>query len=344
LAEFGIDWQTGDGRWDPRGTGWNMHNGAWASMLSGAAGTAMLWYWDGYVHPRNLYPVLAPVRKFADTVDWAKTPFRPIPGIRFEHGLQQPETFSDLTVPATLEWGATPSREYTVRQDGTIQGGPIAMTLGSPRRGNPHELHSQLVWHLDLPQAGKVVARLGQVCSRAKLQITVDGQVRLERELSTGEPGKGPWKSAKYLSQWKVWVSDYDEDLAVELPAGKHDLTFSNTDGDWLQIRSLRLPSYRSSRYPRVDGLALGSSRLILLWVHNPESTWRTELDGRQPHPLKALRAAVPATDGVWRVEWWDTFRGEILRRDRVRAAGGQLLLAIPDFARDVAAKLEQAE
>ena len=47
-----------------------MHNGAWASLMSGAAGTAMLWYWDGYVHPSNLYHVLTPVRKFADTVDW----------------------------------------------------------------------------------------------------------------------------------------------------------------------------------------------------------------------------------------------------------------------------------
>jgi len=342
LAEFGIDWQTGDGRWDLRGTGWNMHNGAWASLLSGSAGTAMLWYWDSYVHPHNLYSVLTPVRKFADTVDWAKTRFQPLAGIRFEYAQPQPETFSDLTVPATLEWGAPPSREYTVLQDGMVQGGPVAMTIGSPRRGNPHELPAQLVWHLDLPQAGQVVARLGQVCSRAKLQIAVDGQVRLERELATGEPGKGPWKSANYLSQWKVWVSDYDEDLAIDVPAGRHELAFSNADGDWLQIRSLRLPGYRSSRFPNVHGLGLGSSQLILLWVHNPDSTWRTEFDGRQPQPLPSLRAALPASDGVWRVEWWDTIRGEVLRRDRVPAAGGQLLFALPDFARDVAAKIEK--
>ena len=49
-------------------------------------------------------------------------------------------------------------------------------------------------------------------------------------------------------------------------------------------------------------------------------------------------------SDGIWRVEWWDTFRGEVLRRDSVRVAGGQLLLSIPDFARDVAAKIERAE
>ncbi len=78
LAEFGIDWQTGDQRWDPKGTGLNMHNGAWAALMTGAAGTAMLWYWDSYVHPKNVYHVLTPVRKFADTIDWTGTHFRPI--------------------------------------------------------------------------------------------------------------------------------------------------------------------------------------------------------------------------------------------------------------------------
>ena len=165
LAEFGIDWQTGDNRWDRRGTGLNMHNGAWASMMSGAAGTSMLWYWDGYVHPFNLYRVLTPVRKFADTVDWTKNRFRPLAGIRLEPGQKQPETFSDVTVPATLEWGITPSREYTVLPNGTVKGGPVAMTIGSPERGRPKELHSQLTWHFDMPRTGKAILRLGQVCS-----------------------------------------------------------------------------------------------------------------------------------------------------------------------------------
>ena len=213
-----------------------MHNGAWAALMSGTAGTSMLWYWDSYVHPRNTYHVLTPVRSSrTPSTGPGRTSGRS--AMRVEASAEQIETFSDLTIPANLEWGTTPSRDYTVGRDGTIQGGPVAMTIGSPARGNPTELHSQLNWHLDLPEAGKITARVGEVSSRAHLRIAVDGQVKLDRELPAGGPGKGPWKSAKFLERWKVWVSDYDEEVAIDVPAGRHVVTFSNTAGDWLQMR-----------------------------------------------------------------------------------------------------------
>ncbi|MGC8643607.1 MAG: hypothetical protein ACP5XB_27430 [Isosphaeraceae bacterium] len=342
LAEFGIDWQTGDQRWDRPRSGLNMHNGAWAAMMSGAAGTAMLWYWDGYVHPHNLYHVLTPVRKFADAVDWARTPFLPLSDIRLEQGDLQSETFTDLLVPATIEWGRSPSNSYTVGHDGTVRGGPVALTIGSPKRGNPKELPSRLTWRLDMPRPGTITARLGEVCTRARLQIAVDGQVKVDRELTAGAPGKGPWKKAHFLDQWKVWVSDYDEEIAIDVPAGKHDIAFANVDGDWLQVRSLRLPRYRSSRFPAVDSLGLASDHLLLLWFHNQESTWRTEYDGKKPSLLRALRARVPATSGTWQVAWWNTSTGEIIRRDQVSARNGELTVTIPDFSSDIAARVER--
>ena len=103
----------------------------------------------------------------------------------------------------------------------------------------------------------------------------MDDQIRLDRALAAGGPGQGPWKSAHHLDQWNVWVSDYDEEISIEVPAGRHDLTFANIEGDWLQIRSLLLPRYRSSRYPAVDALGLACDRQLLLWFHNQESTWR---------------------------------------------------------------------
>ena len=129
--------------------------------------------------------------------------------------------------------------------------------------------------------------------------------------------------------------------IAVEVPAGQHDVTFANTDGDWLQIRNVLLPAYRSSRFPDVNLLGLQSEALALLWVHNRESTWRTEFDGKQPHEMKGLGVTVPvAGEGTWRVEWWDTFTGEVIRRDTVTAKGGRVELTAPDFTRDWAVKV----
>jgi hypothetical protein len=341
MAEFGIDWQTSDRRWDPKGTGLSLHNGAWAALMAGAAGTTMLWYWDDYVHPNDLYHVLTPVRRFADTVPWASTRFEPLVGVTAQRTDDAPETFADLTIPASQDWGTTPSPEYTVGRDGSVQGTPVAMTLGSPVRGNPGELYTKLVWHLDLPQAAKVVARLGQVCTRARLEVSVDGAVVLDRELPAGEPGKGPWQAARYLAQYQVWVSDYQEDIAIDVPAGQHTVAFANTAGDWLQIPRLTLPGYRSSRYPDVNLVGLRGEGLVLLWVHNRESTWRTEFDGKQPAELGGLRVTLPvAQDGTWQVQRWDTSTGEATSPETVRAADGVLALDLPCFARDVALRL----
>ena len=226
----------------------------------------------------------------------------PISGLRVEQGRDQAETFTDLLIPATVEWGRSPSSTYTVGHDGTVQGGPVAMTIGSPSRGQPEGAALPADLAPRHARAGKIVARLGQVCSEARLQITVDGQVKLDRTLTAGEPGKGPWKKAHHLDQWNVWVSDYDEEIAIDVPAGRHDVTFANTEGDWLQIRSLRLPHYRSSRYPAVDALGLASDRLLLLWFHNQESTWRTEYDGKKPASSRAFTPAFPrrAARGRW--------------------------------------------
>lgn len=70
MGEFGIDWRASDIKYDPDGKGINLHNGLWAAAVSGDAGGAMLWWWDNYVHPKNLYPQFTALRRFADTVPW----------------------------------------------------------------------------------------------------------------------------------------------------------------------------------------------------------------------------------------------------------------------------------
>ncbi|APW58937.1 hypothetical protein [Paludisphaera borealis] len=343
LAEFGIDWQAGDEKWDPKGNGLNMHNGAWAALASGSAGTAMLWWWDGYVHPKNVYHVLTPVQAFAATIDWANTPFRPIERIEIVGDPSRTETFRDVTLAGSQSWGKTASNRYTALHDGTVKEGPVAVTLGSPKRGNANEVFSEVVWTLDMPQAGKVLVHLGEVCSGGRLRVALDGHEVLDRPLATGEPGKGPWKKSRLLEPWKVWVSDYDEAIPIDVPAGRHELTLANADGDWLQIRKLTLPSYRSSRHPEVDALGLAAVGRMILWVHNRQSTWRADFDGKSPEPQEKLTLHVPTTSQAdWRVEWWDTFQGVVVQTDQVQPASGILRLTPPRFDRDLAARLTQ--
>ncbi len=339
LAEFGIDWRTSDLKYDPEGKGQNLHDGLWAGLLSGSAGTAMLWYWDNYVHPKNLYPLFTPVAKFAARVDWARTRFRPLEDIQVQRAAEAPERFTPLEIVPGTGWGKTPRNDYVVGRDGRIQGAPVAGTVGSPNRHTPAELHTRLTFHLDMPAEGECVITLQTVSGKAHLQIAVDDALQVDEPLDAGPEGEGPWKRSRYLEQWKVWQSDYERDYRVRVPAGKHRLTIANADGDWLSLRSIRLPAYRSSRYPDVAALGLHAGRTAVLWLHHRQCNWRTVLEGREPETLADLRVSLPGLPaGRYRVEWWDTYTGEVLRTDSATAARGALPLQPPPFARDVAA------
>ena len=137
LAEFGIDWQTGDEHWDQPRSGLNMHNGAWAALAQRRRGhghALVLGRLRSSVESLSYPHARAQVRRRRRLV---KCPASADRGHPRGAGGDRPETFTDLTVPATREWGKSASSAYTVLRDGTVQGGPVAMTIGSPARGNP---------------------------------------------------------------------------------------------------------------------------------------------------------------------------------------------------------------
>jgi hypothetical protein len=52
-------------------TGLHLHNAIWGSLLSGAAGTPSNWWWQRYIHEKNLYNHYASAAGFVDGIDLA---------------------------------------------------------------------------------------------------------------------------------------------------------------------------------------------------------------------------------------------------------------------------------
>lgn len=340
IAEFGIDWRTSDSPYDPEGVGQNLHNGLWAGVMAGGAGTPMLWYWDAYVHAKNLYGVFRPIARFVAGVDWPRTRFTPIadPVLTVENS--GPERFADLDYSTESSWGKTQGGRYVIHHNGRIDGGPIAGTLGSPHK---RELPHQIAFELDMPAAGDFTVRLGTVSSRARLQLRVDDRLTLDEPLATGPPGQGPWKTSTHYPQWKSWQSDYDRDYTVKVPAGKHVVTIANAEGDWLSLHGGRVSGYLSSRYPFARAIGVRSDNVALIWIQDKTSTWKAVLDKVPPQEITGLRLAVPGlAPGDYQVEWWNTYTGEIFRRAKASAAAGNLVLPVPPFTRDVAAVIRR--
>lgn len=77
-AEFGLHPDGGDlARLDPDGI--YFHNCLWAPLFSGAAGTGMSWWWDGYVESQNLYRHFAGVAAAAGKLALQARDYRPAP-------------------------------------------------------------------------------------------------------------------------------------------------------------------------------------------------------------------------------------------------------------------------
>lgn len=340
IAEFGIDWRTSDSLYDPQGRGQNLHNGLWSGVMAGGAGTPMLWYWDNYIHEKNVYSVFGPVARFVGQVDWAREPFTPIDGMKVTMHNNEPERFEDLEFSTPGAWGKTTSGNYRVGRDGRIEGGLISGLLGGPHK---KDLPNKMVFELDMPADGQFVVRLGTVSSRARLQIRVDDQVQVDEPLTTGPPGEGAWKASRFFPQWKIWQADYDRDYRVRVPAGAHRVSITNADGDWLSLCGGRVTGYRSSRYPSLLALGLQSPNVALLWLQDTRSTWKAVRDGVALREQVGMRVTIPSlTAGQYEVAWWNTYTGQTVARAKVAAEAAGLTLAVPTFTRDVAAVIRR--
>ncbi len=77
FAEFGIIREKPDFRklCDADTRGVHLHNGLWAPLAFGAAGTGALWWWGQYVDPKDLYFQFLPVARFAADIPWTTAGF-----------------------------------------------------------------------------------------------------------------------------------------------------------------------------------------------------------------------------------------------------------------------------
>ncbi|HWB94084.1 MAG TPA: DUF5060 domain-containing protein [Puia sp.] len=68
-GEFGLS-TTGRGLAEAGPGGMYVHNALWATLLSGAMGSGLPWYWDNYIDGRDLYGCFSGVAKFAGRIDF----------------------------------------------------------------------------------------------------------------------------------------------------------------------------------------------------------------------------------------------------------------------------------
>jgi hypothetical protein len=149
-----------------------------------------------------------------------------------------------------------------------------------------------------------------------------------------------PGKVSKFDEKWKVWSCQYNEDLAVPVPAGHHEILVENAkpNGSWIRVTSYTFTNYAP---PNLNVVGLTGVKTSLLWIQNTESTWWNAEQGLTPGTITDASVIVAGLrPGRYAVEWWDTYTGRVTNSMPASPTGGKLTLHLPPFQRDIALKL----
>lgn len=106
------------------------------------------------------------------------------------------------------------------------------------------------------------------------------------------------------------------------------------------------LQSLKANRSePRVRVVGLKARQQAWVWLFNREAAWaKVVLEKKTPAPV--ARSTVELSDfqpGRYRICWWDTRTGNVIREAQASAKGGVLGVSPPDFTQDVACSIRPA-
>lgn len=331
VTEFGWEVAPVDRTVDPQGI--CLHNGIWASVMTGAAGSALNW-WCWRIDQLDLYHHFAALRAFVQGIDWPREGFR---AADVELTPPDPPHPVPVTVPARGPFSGARVSEFTVRNDGSVndpyQVPAFLHAPGRPERG------AAPVFHVDCPTEGTFAVHVHSVCPDARLDLYLDGELALSKELPARDV---EGKTSTFSDQWQVWQCTYDEDFAIQVPAGPHTIRLENGEPgfSWIRISHYTLSDYDEQP---VRAFGLAGRNTVLLWLQDKESTWGNDARGLRARPITGAKLIVAASpDGPWTVEWWDTYSGAMTGTQDAEAAGGRIVLAVPPFERDVACKIRR--
>ncbi len=338
MAEFGIDWRKPDTPYDPQGKAVNLHNAMWAAVSSGDAGTAMIWWWDSYVEPLNLYHVWAPVAKFVKSIPWNSGVWHPA-DTESPRALEKSATYETLHLVPTLGWGKAPSPNVTIKTSGKVTG-TLPQYLFSPSKP---DLHQPLILHVDCPHPSVLQMRLNQVSNSVTLEADVDGVSAFSKTYVAAPPASGnpAYKSTTFEKQYNIYLATFDKEFDVHIPAGKHTVTVKVPKGDWLDFSSINITHYRSSAYPNLQVYGMTNSREAFLWVHNAAHTWMAVYKHQAISPCPPSEVAVMGLKpGTYSVEYVNTSTENTQKGPTLHTVGKLLHVRLPGLYTDIAVKL----
>lgn len=331
VGEFGLDWRGWNRPGDPYLRGFRQ--GVWGGALSGSVGTAMSWWWEN-IHSENAYPVYTSLKGILGKTGWATGQWTNITFVTAGlppsevAELAGSEPFSVVLQPGT-GWGGKPTGRLAIAEPLSAAYGPTF--LNAFVHGSAHtDLRVPFRLNAWFTNDARVVMHVNSVSQGAVLTVRVDGVERFRTNLANLD--------GKYDVN-----NEYNLDIPVALPSGKHVVDIVNAGSDWFYLDSVGLEQVLPATYPgdwRPSPEAIGLRRTAeaLLYVVAPGASY----------PNGATNAVLPLQEGQsvrlgnwpegeFAVEWFEPGTGTRVGQTRGTTTNQVLRVPLPPFREDLA-------
>lgn len=304
IGEFGLGASSSLANQDPDGI--HFHNNLWAPLFGGSAGTAMSWWWDSYVHARNLYFHLLPVARVAEQV-----PF-------YDRHMSPAESYitgapGDLILTPTVGWGVKGNEEIIIQPNGTTA--PAFPQLGIYLYGALFnaQFRSPPAFTVFYPESGTFSVKTNTASGLApRITIFLNGEEVLN---VAAQP------QTKYT---------------IPVPEGENYIVVDNRGLDWITISSYIF----SNAGTKADPYTLISHDRQLAAGYLLNNRYNHELINETGQPASITGSTLTISgmkEGNYFVKWYNCLTGNLVHSAPVTAAGGQLSVPVPELFWDQA-------
>ena len=331
IGEFGVNFAGWDRASDPYLRGFRQ--AIWGAAVGGSTGTAMSWWWEN-IHAENVYPLLTTVGGVLNRTGWGSGTWMPIsfpteePPVVVGNPIPGGAPFN-AQLPLSGGWGGMPLGAFAVTSPDVA--GNAANYLNSFVHGASHaELKRPFRLSAWLTNSARLVMHVNSVSDAVQLRVRSDGSTLFSTNLPNLDGGYGV-------------NNEYNLDIPVNLPTGRHLIEITNAGGDWVFLDWVRLEQVLPSAYtndwlPKPEAVGVRGPRESLLYVVAPNAAFPGEATNTTL-PLQQGQALTftnwPA--GKFFAEWYEPTNGVKRGFTQSTTTNGKLTLPLPDFREDLA-------
>ncbi len=334
---------------DPEGI--SLHNGIWVSALSHGAGNVLSWWNAEQLDPLDLYDHYRAFANYAEGIPWTTEAFKDIQPRAVRPN--QDKQWSDFRMDGDKSWSKPQTGQFRV-ENGLIW----AIT----RRINPESADPNLLDNSNEELVKEIPGILfGQDNLPFKQDLTFSVNnphhpTTVEIQLSAVEKGGTTLEfllngqAVKSLNlqdrdqKNNPSANEVNETVILPLAVGSNELTIRNQGRGWASLKSIILQKVtREIAVEDVIILGLQGKTTTLLWLQNAQNSWYLRWKDKTPlRTIDNISVSIPdMPEGNYQIEWWDTYKGKIFKKENLSSKERILTLFPPPFIKDIACKIK---